>query len=287
MRWVFAAVALCAVGPSVSARSEQPADQTRAIPVRLESEFKGDFDRMIERRVIRVAAPFSRTLYFNDKGRERGISADFARDFEQWLNQKYKKQLGKRPLTVVIRPTTRDQLLLHIADGRDDIAVGNLTVTEERLKTVDFVAPNDLKPVSELVVTGEKVGATASVDELAGKTVHVRKSSSYYESLVALNERFKKERKSAVTLVLVPDALEDEDMMEMVGAGVLEVIVVDDWKARLWSQVLPKIHVNDAAIVRAGAKVGWAIPPPLRLASASKIRWRCSRSTARCIASIR
>ena len=256
--WLAAAV-LCVAGSNVSAQAQPPVGQTRALAVRLESEFKGDFDRMIERRVIRVAAPFSRTLYFNDKGRERGISADFARDFEQWLNQKYKKQLGKRPLTVVIRPTTRDQLLLHIADGRDDIAVGNLTVTEERLKTVDFVAPNDLKPVSELVVTGEKVGPMASVDELAGKTVHVRKSSSYYESLVALNERFKKERKSAVTLVLVPDALEDEDMMEMVGAGVLEVIVVDDWKARLWSQVLPKIHVNDAAIVRAGAKVGWAI----------------------------
>ena len=138
----------------MSAQAEPPAGQTRALAVRLESEFKGDFDRMIERRVIRVAAPFSRTLYFNDKGRERGISADFARDFEQWLNQKYKKQLGKRPLTVVIRPTTRDQLLLHIADGRDDIAVGNLTVTEERLKTVDFVAPDDSKPESELVVTG-------------------------------------------------------------------------------------------------------------------------------------
>ena len=38
-----------------------------------------------------------------------------------------------------------------MAEGLGDIAVGNLTVTDERLKTVDFVAPDDMKPVSELV----------------------------------------------------------------------------------------------------------------------------------------
>jgi membrane-bound lytic murein transglycosylase MltF len=48
-------------------------------------------------------------------------------------------------------------------------------------------------------------------------------------------------------------------MMEMVNAGVLEAIVVDDWKARMWAQVLPKMVVNETASVRTGGKVGWAI----------------------------
>jgi len=43
----------------------------------------GDFDVMLENRVIRVLAPYSRSLYFNDKGRERGLSADTVRDFER------------------------------------------------------------------------------------------------------------------------------------------------------------------------------------------------------------
>ena len=51
-------------------------------------------------------------------------------------------------------------------------------------------------------------------------------------------------------LVLVPDALEDEDMLEMMNAGLLQAIVVDDWKAKLWAQVLPKIQVHED-IVRA------------------------------------
>ena len=72
---------------------------------------------MLERRVIRVLVPYSRTLYFNDKGRERGISADVVRDFERYINKKYQKQLGKRPITVVIFPTTRDKLLQQSPTG--------------------------------------------------------------------------------------------------------------------------------------------------------------------------
>jgi membrane-bound lytic murein transglycosylase MltF len=219
----------------------------------------GDFDPMLERRMIRVLVPYSRSLYFNDKGRERGISAENIRDFERWINKKYAKKLGKRPLTVFIIPTTRDKLLPGVVQGLGDIAVGNLTVTGERLKTVDFASPADQPSVKELVVTGPKSPAIASTEDLAGKTVHVRKSSSYYESLDSLNGRFKKEGKPAVKLVLMPDALEDEDMMEMLNAGLLEAIVVDDWKAKMWAQILPKIRVNEQVVVREGGKIGWAI----------------------------
>ena len=108
----------------------------------------GDFDKMLERRRIRVAIPYSRSLYFVDKGRERGLNAELVRDVERWLNAKYAKQLGKRPLTLYIVATTRDELLTDVRDGRADIAVGNLTVTEERLKLVDFVAPTTSSSMS-------------------------------------------------------------------------------------------------------------------------------------------
>jgi hypothetical protein len=94
----------------------------------------GDFDRMLERRMIRVYAPYSRSLFFNDKGRERGLSAELVRDFERWINQKYAKRLGRRPLTIYLVPATRDKLLPDLVDGLGDIAFGNLTVTPERLK---------------------------------------------------------------------------------------------------------------------------------------------------------
>jgi membrane-bound lytic murein transglycosylase MltF len=243
---------------AVSALAQQRPTTPRALPTGFK-EWRGDLDGMIERRQIRVLVPYSRTLYFNDNGRERGVTVDIFRAFERYVNQKFQRQLGKRPITVYIRPTTRDKLLPNVAGGLGDIAAGNLTVTDERRETVEFYVAPDQVGMSELVLTGPKSPAIKTADDLAGKRVHVRKSSSYHESLVALNDRFKREGKPLVTLVLVPDELEDEDMMEMLDLGVLDAIVVDDWKAKMWAQVLPKVTINAGAVVRSGGNTGWAI----------------------------
>ena len=219
----------------------------------------GDFDAMLERRLIRVYAPYSRSLYFIDKGRERGLGAELVRDFERWANQKYAKHLGKRPLTVYIVAATRDKLLADLTRGQADIAIGNLTVTDERQKVIDFVAPDDKVVNVEILVTGPASPPIASVDDLSGKTLHVRKSSSYYQSVAAVNERFRAAGKPEINVVLVPDALEDEDMLEMMSAGLLQAMVVDDWKAKLWQQVLPKLVVHDDVVLREATKIGWAI----------------------------
>ncbi|MCC8396562.1 transporter substrate-binding domain-containing protein [Paraburkholderia sp. MMS20-SJTR3] len=261
-----------AVAPPAVSRNAPPAPSSAAsaaasaaapgAPRRLDLAIQprfGDFDAMLDRRVIRVLVPYSRTLYFNELGHERGLTAGLMRDFERYLNKVYQPVLGKRPLTLIIIPTTRDQLLPALVAGKGDIAAGNLTATDARLKQVDFVAPRDRTPVRELVVTGPKSPALTTLDDLSGKTVHVRASSSYFDSLTALNARFKKEGKAPVKLVLLPDALEDEDAMEMLNVGLIQILVVDDWKAKFWDQVLPNIVVHDKLAVREGGYIGWAI----------------------------
>ncbi|HSO06318.1 MAG TPA: transglycosylase SLT domain-containing protein [Pelomicrobium sp.] len=241
--------------PPLAAAEQSSEPRTLEIDIK---PWTGDFDKMVERRQIRVLVPYSRTLYYNDMGHDRGLTAELVRDFERYVNKKHAKALDKRPVTVYLIPVTRDVLISDVAEGLGDIAAGNLTETPERLKLVDFVAPKDRKPVSELVVTGPKSPAIDRIDDLAGKQFHVRKSSSYYHSLVALTERFRKERKKKITITVVPDALEDEDLLEMLNAGIVKLIVVDDWKARMWAQVLPKIKVTDVAVAE-GGYTGWAI----------------------------
>jgi len=224
-----------------------------------EKRFTGDFDQMLERRLIRFDVPYSRTLYYTDKGRERGLTAELARDFERWVNTKYAKQLGKRPLTVVLIPSTRSELIDDVVGGFADIAAGNLTVTPARLARVDFVAPQDQRPIAEVLVTGPNSPAVANLDDLAGKTVHVRPSSSYAESLARLNQRLKQAGKPPVNVVALPDALEDEDILEMLNAGLLQLAVVDDWKARIWAQILPDVKVREDIVLAEGGRAGWAI----------------------------
>jgi membrane-bound lytic murein transglycosylase MltF len=253
-------LAICiALSPAVYAASTE---SKAASPRQLSLDNRpwlGDFDAMLERRMIRVLVPYSRTLYFVDKGRERGLAADLLRDYERYINKKYAKQLGKRPLTIYIIPTTRDKLLSGLEQGLGDIAAGNLTATEERLKVVDFVAPKDRSPVNELLITGPKSPAVATLDDLSGKTVHVRPASSYYQSVLVLNARLKTEGKAPAKITPLPDELEDEDILEMLNAGLLEFAVVDAWKAKIWAQVLPKIKVRDDIVLRSEGHTGWAI----------------------------
>lgn len=246
-----------------SASTATPASVPPSTAVRklnlADKPWTGDFDAMLQRRIIRFLVPYSRTLYFNDKGRERGLAAELARDFERYINKKYAQQLGNRPVTLYLIPTTRDKLLANLPAGLGDISAGNLTVTAEREEVVDFVAPRDRKPVRELIVTGPTAPPLAALDDLADKQIYVRKASSYYESLAALNEGFKAAGKPLMQIKLLPDALEDEDELEMVNAGVLGVVVVDDWKAKMWAQILPRIKVRDDLVVRSEGYVGWAI----------------------------
>jgi len=256
----MAATTVAAAPASSVAPAAAPSAPGRQLSLSLSTKpWQGDFDAMLDRRLIRVLVPYSRSLYFNDHGHERGISADTVRDFERYINKKYADRLGKRPITVVIIPVTRDRLLPDVVAGLGDIAAGNLTVTDERLKTVDFFVAHGRKPMRELVVTGPASPSLTNIAELSGKTVHVRPNSSYYESLNALNSQFRQAGKPQMRLVLLPDALEDEDALEMLNAGLLKILVVDDWKARIWAQVLPKVKVHENLAVREEGQVGWAL----------------------------
>jgi membrane-bound lytic murein transglycosylase MltF len=239
--------------PGVSAEAS-----ARALEVKSQAQ-KIDFDAMLERRAIRFYLPYSRSLYFIDKGRERGIAADVIREFERWVNRKYAKQLGKRPFTAFAVVATRDKLLSDLLEGHADVAVGNVKAIDELLTQIDFAGLDQNITTTEILVTGPASPAIASIDELSGKTVHLREVSSQYAALKALNERFKREGKPEAKAVFVPNALEDEDLLEMLNAGLVQAVITDDWRARMWAQVLPKVTVHEDIQLRPKTKMGWAI----------------------------
>jgi membrane-bound lytic murein transglycosylase MltF len=240
-------------GPGASADAKG-----RALEIRSQAQ-QIDFDVMLERRAIKFYLPYSRSLYFIDKGRERGISADVIREFERWVNRKYAKQLGKRPITVFAVVATRDKLLADLQSGHTDVAVGNIKVLDELLPQIDFVGLDQNITTAEILVTGPASPAIASIDDLSGKTVHLREYSSQYLGLKALNERFKREGKPEAKAVFVPNALEDEDLLEMLNAGLVQAVVTDDWRAKMWAQVLPKVTVREDIQLRPRIKMGWGI----------------------------
>jgi membrane-bound lytic murein transglycosylase MltF len=255
-------------GPNAGAATGKPSPQTpqptklTIAPEEAMKPWTGDLDGMIERGVIRVLTVNSKTFYFVNKGVQRGATYDLFRQFEQDLNKKLAKEQKLKNKNLKVRvafiPVGRDHLLPALAAGKGDIAAANLTVTAERENLVEFSVPV-YRNVSEVVVSGPASPAVSSVSDLAGKEVFVRKSSSYHASLMALNQRLATENKAAVIIKEAPETLEDEDLIEMVNAGLIPLIIVDKHKADFWKQVFNKITVHDTVAVRTGADVAWAI----------------------------
>jgi membrane-bound lytic murein transglycosylase MltF len=244
-----ALAALC-----VSAAPAPALAQDRALPTTIGRE-TGDFDQMQKHRLVRVLVPWSRTFYYHDGAAQRGTMAAAAHELEKHLNQRFK---GSRPFVVAILPTTRDKLIPGLLAGEGDIAAGDVTVTEARAKLVDFTLPT-LSNVAEIIVTGPTAPPLATLDDLAGQEVHVRRSTSYFESLNELNERFAREGKPKMVLRLLPDAIEDEDKLDMLDAGLIRIAVIDDWLGRIWAPRLPDVKLRPDLVLRSGGEIAWAV----------------------------
>lgn len=132
-----------------------------ALSLPMPAAWTGDYDGMRERRLIRILVAHSRTLYFFDHGRERGIDAEYAKALEVHLNKKLKTKALKMRIALV--PVPRDRLLSDLIEGRGDIAAGALTITPEREALVDFASPVATN-VREVIVTGPKAPPLTSLD---------------------------------------------------------------------------------------------------------------------------
>ncbi len=225
-------------------------------PELAEKAWKGDLDGMIRRRMIRVLVSYSKTHYFIDRGTQRGIIYDAFKLFEEDLNKTLKK--GTVKVHVIFLPVSRDEFIPRLLDGRGDVAASNFTITPERLEKVDFTDPTT-KDVSEIVVTGPSAAPIASVDDLSGKEVYVRRSSSFYDGLEALNARLAKAGKAPVKVRLAPETLASEDILEMVNAGLVPMTIAQDNIASFWKKVFPNIALHEGVSLRSGTDIGWMI----------------------------
>jgi len=257
--WVL--LACLAASAHVPAQLQQPEATSGDVPplvaALVEKRWTGDFDGMVARRVVRILTPYSRTHFFVDKGRPRGLMAEVAATLEEDLNRQLKTTRARR-VFVVVTPTSRDELYDALVQGRGDVIAAGITITPERAALVDFTWPTR-SSVREIVVTGPDAAPLGSVDDLSEKLVYVREKSIHFQGLTALNESLRAKGKEAIAIRTVPTALEDEDLLEMVNAGMIKAIVVDDYMAEFWSQLLPNLTLHRDIAVREGGDLAMAV----------------------------
>ncbi|WP_246665018.1 transporter substrate-binding domain-containing protein [Neorhizobium sp. P12A] len=239
-------ISVCSAPPAVAANDKPALIEKHVI----------DLDEMLQRRIVRVLVPYSKTIYFIDKGRQFGTAVDFGLALEKYLNKDRPKQIDH--VHVVFVPTPRDKLLSRLNEGFGDIVMANLTITDERLKEVDFTDPL-YENAEEVLVAAPNSPMVSSLDNLEGKHVAVRASSSYYEHLLAHNQSLAASGKPQIGIDLMDENLEDEDLMEMVNAELLPFTIVDAYKADIWSHIFTRIKVRHDVVLASEGKIAWAV----------------------------
>ena len=177
-----------------------------------------DLAKMKERGVLRVLTRNSSTTYFITRGELVGFEYDLARRFADTL--------GLR-LEIVV-PPSHDKLVPWLLAGKGDLIAAGLTASPARARRDGVAFSRMMNEVRQTVVAA--VGENASgrpvpraVQELAGRTFVVRRSSGYWDTLEALR------RTGAVdfSLVAAPESLETEEIIAGVGSGDYDLTLAD------------------------------------------------------------
>lgn len=169
----------------------------------------GDLPVIEKRKTLRVLTRNNAVSFYLYKGNRDGF------DYE--LIKAFAKSKGLT-LEVVLAPSYAE-LIPMLKAGQGDVIAASFTATPERSKEVSFTRP--YLNVSELFVQKKGKPKLATLEDLKGRTVVVRNSSSYAERLKPLASQY------GFTLNAAPEDLEVEDLLADVDDGVIDLTVAD------------------------------------------------------------
>ncbi len=234
---------------------EKPVAQSETgLPLSFERN-TGDLDAMVRRGTVRALVLYSRSGFFYVDGRPEGIYYEALQYFERFLNQKLHT---KQHVQVTFIPVRPDQVEDALIQGVGDLVAYGLVVTPEREQQVAFSVPIQTD-VKQIVVTRKDTGPLSSLDDLSGKKVFVNPLTTYYENLEKVNDSLRKQGKPPILIEKADKSLLDEDLLEMVNAGILPATVTLAERANLWASVFPDIIAQPKLIVGSEGDLAFAM----------------------------
>lgn len=214
---------------------------SRALTGTRDVTFTDDLEGLKKRRALRMITRNNSMTYFIYRGEQMGF------DYE--LMKRFAEGQGLR-LEVVI-PPTHDDLLPWLLEGRGDVVAAAMAVTPERSRRAAFTRPYNL--IEEVLVVRENAKGLSRPEDLAGKKVHVRKSSSFYRTLLDLKKRVPRLR-----IATVAEDLETEEILAGVEKGRWDITVCDSNLLKIERSYGRKLRA--AFSLREGT-LAWAVHP--------------------------
>lgn len=247
------------------ARSEPVASQDQAshstasleLPITFERRV-GDLDGMLKRHEIRALVVPSRSGFFYDKGHPQGIYFEALDEFQRFVNRRFRT--GSLKINVTYLPVRPEQLENALLEGVGDVVAYGVEVTPEREKKVLFTTPIDSN-VKQVIVTGPKAPTIRGLEDLSGKEIYVNPLTVYYENLQHLSESLQKAGKPQILVRKADPNLTDEDLLEMVNAGLIPATATINIRAKFWSKVFPHLILHSSIVLKEDGQLAWATRP--------------------------
>jgi membrane-bound lytic murein transglycosylase MltF len=240
----------------VSSPDEPPAPSSNVALPRAFGRHTGDLDEMTKNRNIRALVLINPISFFYDNGLPKGVTYEALEEFQKFVNQKLKT--GKLDVKVSFIPLRPDQVEAALTEGVGDLIAYGIVVTPEREQRVAFSTPIQTD-VTQIIVTGPNYGAVSSLADLGGKEVYANPLTTYYENLQKANETLQKEGKTPIVIKAADKNLMDDDLVQMVNAGLIPATVTTKQRAQLWSQVLDHIQPHPDLVIASGGQLAWVM----------------------------
>jgi len=210
---------------------------------------------MKKRHVIRVLVVPSHSGFFYDRGIPHGIYYEAFEEFQRFANQKLRT--GTVKVNVTFIPVRPEQLERALLEGVGDVAGYGVVVTPERENAVLFTTPIGSN-VKQVIVTGPKAPPITNLEDLSGKEVYVNPLTAYYENLQRLSKEFQNAGRPPILVKAADPNLTDEDLLEMVNAGLIPATVTIDMRAEFWSKVLPHLTLHPNTVLKQEGQLAFA-----------------------------
>ena len=211
---------------------------------------------MIERRVIRVLTTYSKTNYFVDKGTQRGLVYDTVRLFEDDLNKKLKNKNIR--VHVMILPVSHDELIPALLEGRGDIVAAGTDDHRPAQGEGRFHQSDPNRRFGHCRHRARRPPGQP-VDDLAGREVYLQLSMVSPQGVERFNAELAKKGLAPVKIRPAPEVLAEEDILEMVNAGLVKATLAYDYIAEFWQQVFPKLVLNRGAAVKTDGQIAMMV----------------------------
>ncbi len=198
----------------------------------------GTLARIQKSGVLRLITTRSLNNFYLYKGEPTGFEYDLAREFARYLHVDLD----------VVTPGWNN-LLVYLDQGKGDFIGASMTVTRERLEKVDFSIP--YMDVQQQVIHHALVFGPKDIEDLALRTIHVRRDTSYHYRLKEIQD-------SGIDVRFVlHDNVPTEDLIAMVHDREIKFTVADSNVARLNQRHMPDIRIGIP--VQPKESVAWAV----------------------------